>query len=207
MSRVVCRADCLSSTASANVAAYALSAFGGLPSNVSEEFIRCLSYARDEVVSLYSRQTVGIDDDWLTAKRSGFEVRIFRMAECRVMNIFNNQPKSEPVSCLGQKIRDNDRFPRTGHSKQDAMLRSVSEPRPYPDKIASGAIVNCLRPFQVPGEPRGPGNQVRQVGVFGGQIERPVGAKGPSGSRLIEELARVLGNSRVVDDGLPIDRA
>ena len=142
MSRVVCRADCLSSTASANVAAYALSAFGGLPSK-----------------------------------------------------------------CLGQKIRDNDRFPRTGHSKQDAMLRSVSEPRPYPDKIASGAIVNCLRPFQVPGEPRGPGNQVRQVGVFGGQIERPVGAKGPSGSRLIEELARVLGNSRVVDDGLPIDRA
>ena len=118
---------------------------------MSVEFIRCLSYARDEVVSLYSRQTVGIDDDWLTAKRSGFEVRIFRMAECRVMNIFNNQPKSEPMSCLGQKIRDNDRFPRTGHSKQDAMLRSVSEPCPDSDKIASGPVVNCFGLFKVPG--------------------------------------------------------
>jgi hypothetical protein len=71
------------------------------------------------------------------------------------------------MSRLCQKIRDNDRLPRTGHSKQDAMLRSVSEPRPYPDKITPGAIVNCLGPFQVPGERRGPGNQVRQVGVLG----------------------------------------
>ena len=87
------------------------------------------------------------------------------------------------------------------------MLRSVSEPCPDSDKIASGPIVNCFGSCKVPGERRGPGYQVCQVGVFGGQIERPVGAKGPSGSRLIEELARVLGNSRVVDDGLPIDRA
>jgi hypothetical protein len=40
---------------------------------------------------------------------------------------FDDQPEPEPMSRLRQKIRDNDRFSRTGHSKQDAMLRSVSE--------------------------------------------------------------------------------
>ena len=55
------------------------------------------------------------------------------------------------MSRLCQKIRDNDRLPRTGHSKQDAMLRSVSEPCPDSDKIASGPVVNCFGLFKVPG--------------------------------------------------------
>jgi hypothetical protein len=36
---------------------------------------------------------------------------------------FDNQAESEPVSNLGQKIGDNDRLPRAGHSEQDAVLR------------------------------------------------------------------------------------
>jgi hypothetical protein len=64
---------------------------------------------------------------------------------------FDDQPESEPMSRLCQKIRDNDRLPRTGHSKQDAMLRSVSEPCPDSDKIASGPVVNCFGLFKVPG--------------------------------------------------------
>jgi hypothetical protein len=64
---------------------------------------------------------------------------------------FDDQPESEPVSDLGQQIRDNDRLPRAGHPKQDAMLRRISEPRPDPDQITPGAIVNCFSPFQMPG--------------------------------------------------------
>jgi hypothetical protein len=115
--------------------------------------------ASEQALSL-SEIIVWIDDHRLAALR----LRQYRMRQ----PFFDDQPESEAMSCLGQKIRDNDRFSRTGHSKQDTVLRSVSQPRPYPDKIASGAIVYCLGPFQVPGERRGPGNQVRQVGVFGG---------------------------------------
>ena len=55
------------------------------------------------------------------------------------------------MSRLCQKIRDNDRLPRTGHSKLDAMLTSVSEPCPDFDEIASGPVVNWFGLFKVPG--------------------------------------------------------
>jgi hypothetical protein len=48
---------------------------------------------------------------------------------------FHDEPESKPVSHLGQKIGDNDRLPRIGHSEKDAVLRSVSESRPDPEEI------------------------------------------------------------------------
>lgn len=42
---------------------------------------------------------------------------------------FHNQSEPEPTADLCEQIRDNDRFVRAGHSEQDAVLRSVSQPR------------------------------------------------------------------------------
>ena len=42
---------------------------------------------------------------------------------------FHNQSEPEPMADLCEQIRDNDRFARAGHSEQDAVLRSVSQPR------------------------------------------------------------------------------
>ena len=42
------------------------------------------------------------------------------------------------MSRLCQKIRDNDRLTRAGHSKQDAVLRSVSEPPAANSSIPAG---------------------------------------------------------------------
>jgi excisionase family DNA binding protein len=44
----------------------------------------------------------------------------------------------------------------------------------------------------MPGECGRPRNHVCKVGIFGGQIERPISAKCPSGPRLIKELIRSL---------------
>ena len=95
---------------------------------------------------------------------------------------FHDQPESEAMPDLGQQVRDNDRLACAGHSKQDAVLRSVSKPAPDPDQVPSRPVVNGFSPFEVPGERRGPGDQVRQVGVFGWEIEGSIGAKGPSGT-------------------------
>ena len=60
---------------------------------------------------------------------------------------FDDQPKSEPVPNLGQQIRDNDRLARSGHPKQDAMLRRVSESGPDPDQITLWRHCKLLRPL------------------------------------------------------------
>ena len=46
------------------------------------------------------------------------------------------------VKHLGDRVLDNDRLTGAGHSKQYAMLRSVSQPGPDPDQIPSGSVVN-----------------------------------------------------------------
>src|SRR5215469_5884400 len=79
------------------------------------------------------------------------------------------------------------------------MLRSVSEPRSDSNEIASCSVVDRFRAFQMPGEGRGPGNHVGEVGVFGGQIERTIGAVCPAGPGLKEKLARIFRNSCVVN--------
>ena len=45
-----------------------------------------------------------------------------------------------------------------------------------PHEIPSRPIVYGLSPFQVPGERRGPLDQVRQIRIFGGQIKYPIDA-------------------------------
>src|SRR5580704_4658458 len=126
-------------------------------------------------VFYYRFVTVRIDNDWFTALRLG--------ENCVRQAFFHDQPESEPMPNLGQQVRDNDRLACAGHSKQDAVLRSVSEPAPDPDQVPSRPVVNGFSPFEVPGERRGPRDQVGQVGVFGWEIEGSIGAKGPSGPR------------------------
>jgi hypothetical protein len=74
----------------------------------------------------YRLVTVQIDIDWFTALRLG--------ENCMRQAFFHDQPESEPMPNLGQQVRDNDRLACAGHSKQDAVLRSVSKPAPDPDR-------------------------------------------------------------------------
>jgi hypothetical protein len=50
-------------------------------------------------------------------------VTTLRLRENRVRQpFFDDQPEPEPMSRLRQKIRDNDRLPRTGLTEQEAVL-------------------------------------------------------------------------------------
>jgi hypothetical protein len=85
--------------------------------------------ASEQALSL-SEITVRIDDHRLAALRP----RKYRTRQ----PFFDDQPESKPMSRLCQKIRDNDRLTRAGHSKQDAVLRSVSEPPAANSSIPAG---------------------------------------------------------------------
>ena len=84
------------------------------------------------------------------------------------------------------RLPHNDRFARAGLTEQYAVLRSVSEPRFYSDKIASCSVINRFRAFQMPGKRGRPRNHVCKVGVFSSQIERAISAKSPAGPGLEE---------------------
>ena len=75
--------------------------------------------ARVEIVDC--EVPVWIDDNRLTT--------LGLRENCMRQPFFHNQSEPEPMADLREQIRDNDRFARAGHSEQDAVLRSVSQPR------------------------------------------------------------------------------
>ena len=124
------------------------------------------------------------------------------LGEHRVrQSFFDDQPEAKPVSNLGQEIRDDDRFSGARHSKQHTMLRGVTQPGPDAHQIASGAIVNCFRPFQMAGEGRRPWNQIGQIRILGRQIKGSIAADCPTGPGLIKELTSVFRNGGVMHHG------
>jgi hypothetical protein len=48
---------------------------------------------------------------------------------------FNNQSEPETMADLGQEITNDHRFARASHAEQNAMLRSVADPRSDSDQV------------------------------------------------------------------------
>ena len=61
---------------------------------------------------------------------------------CVRESFLHDQAESEPMSDLGEKISDNNRFSGPGHAEQDPVLWSVPQPCSDSDKIPFGSVVN-----------------------------------------------------------------